>query len=135
MSREPVDLNPDGPHGPERTAEAGQLLDDVSRFITYATMPEKGGLKDPADVYRLLADFYAATARGPQVCEQIQRFLLAQAATGRLYEARGRDIAGQVEQAAVDLDAAARSFDALTRAMQAAQSDIVWLGVREDSDD
>lgn len=26
-------LNPDGPHSPRRTAEAGQLFDDCSRFL------------------------------------------------------------------------------------------------------
>jgi len=126
-----VDLNPDGPHSPEITARAGQLFDDTSRFLVYATMPRRGGLAYPADVYRLIADLYTATARFPQMCEQLARFLRAQAATGRLYEARGRDIALQVERAEMHLDQAAAAAHALTTALQAVQADIAGLGVRE----
>ena len=129
-----ISLNPDGPHSPDLTAEAGQLLDDCSRFITYATMSGKGGLKYPADAYRLVADLYSATGRFPQVCEQLEQFLRAQQATGRLYEARGRDIANQVGVAVAHLVTASAAADVLTRALQAVQADIAGLGVKEDGD-
>jgi hypothetical protein len=125
-------LNPDGPHSPERTAEVGSLLDDCSRFITYATMREKRGLDYPADAYRLLADLYSATGRLPQICSQMETFFSGQEATGRLYEARGRDITVQVEAAAGQFRAAAAAAQTLTKALQAAQTAIAGLGVRED---
>lgn len=129
-----MDLNPDGPHSPERTAEAGELLDEVSRFIAYATMPEKHGLEYPSDVYKILGELYSATGRLPQVCEQLGRFLEAQEATGRLYEARGREISVQRRMAASHLDDAGQHSAALTRALQRVQADIAGLGVKEDDD-
>jgi hypothetical protein len=126
------DLNPDRPHSPERTAELGDLFDQCSRAITYATMARNGGLDYPADAYRLLAELYSATGRFPQICEQLGQFLAAQQATGRLYEARGRDIADQVGAARADLDEATAAAQRLTRALRAVQADIAGLGVRED---
>jgi hypothetical protein len=127
------DLNPDGPHSPERTAGAGQLFDDCSRFLTYATIKGNGGLDYPADAYRLVADLYAATGRFPQVCGQLEDFLRAQEATGKLYEARGRDTMAQVDRAAVHLSQARAAAANLTKALQAVQADIAGLGVREGS--
>ena len=129
-----IDLNPDGPHSPERTAEAGQLLDAISRLITYATRPGAGGLVFPADAYTLLAEIYAATGRLPQVCDQLGEFLADQRATGRLYEAQGREVAAQVSAARIHLTDAASAARALTRALQAVQADIAGLGVRDDPD-
>ena len=127
-----MDLNPDGPHSPERTADAGQLLDDCSRYLCYATMSETRGLEYPGDAYRLIADVYAATGRLPQACEQIGRFLEAQAARRAAYEARGRDPGEQAALAAACLAEAAAAAHALTTALQAAQTAIAGLGIRED---
>lgn len=127
-------LNPDGPHSPGHTAEAGQLFDDCSRFLCYATMPGKRGLEYPGEVYRLVADLYTATGRFPQVCEQLGAFLEAQQATGRLYEDRSRDVCAQVEQALVHLDHASAEASKLTRALQAVQADIAGLGVHQCGD-
>ena len=130
-----IDLNPDRPHSPERTAEAGQFFDAISRLITYATMPRNGGLAFPSDAYILLAEIYCATGRLPQVCEQVDTFLRAQMATGRLYEARqDREVAGQVAAASASLARAAAAAEELTRALQAVQADIAGLGVREGGD-
>jgi multimeric flavodoxin WrbA len=127
-----IDLNPDGPHNPERTAEAGQLLDDCSRFLTYATMSDKGGLDYPADACRLVADFYSATGRIPQMCEQLDRFLRGHLATGRIYDAKTGDPQEACEQAARDLHATAMHAANLARALQAVQADIAGLGVKEE---
>jgi hypothetical protein len=97
-----TDLNPDGPHSPDRTREVGQLFDDASRFLCYATMERHGGLDYPADVYALVADFYAATGRFPQMCEQLGQFLSAQP-PDRLYEARGRSVTGRVPDGPVEV--------------------------------
>jgi hypothetical protein len=126
-----TDLNADGPHSPERTAEAGQLFDDCSRFIVYATMSEKGGLEYPGDAYRLIADIYLATGRLPQACEQIGRFLQAQAAREGACEAKGRHPGDQADLATVYLAEAAAAAHRLTSALQAAQTAIAGLGIRE----
>lgn len=130
-----MDLNPDGPHTPERTAEAGQMLDDCSRFLVYASMSEVRGLEYPADAYRLIADIYAATGRLPQACDQIGRFLQAQAGRRAAYEARGRDPREQATLAAARLAEASATARALTAALQAAQTAIAGLGIREGEDD
>jgi hypothetical protein len=129
------DLNVDRPHSPERTAEAGQLFDDCSRLLVYATMSGKGGLEYPGDAYRLIADIYSATGRLPQACEQVGQFLEAQAAREAAYEARGRDPVEQAAQAAAHLAKAAVAAHALTTALQAAQTAIAGLGIREGNDD
>ena len=129
-----LDLNPDGPHSPDRTREVGQLFDDASRFLCYATMERRGGLTYPADAYVLVADLYAAIGRFPQMCGQIEDFLRAQEATGRLHEDQGRDIATQVGRAVLHLGHAADAARALTRALQAVQADIAGLGVKESPD-
>ena len=129
-----LDLNPDGPHSPAHTFEAGQLFDDCSRFLVYATMARKGGLVYPADAYRLLGDVCSATGRLSQMCEQLTAFLQAQEATGRLYEARDRDIAGQVGSAADSLQLAGNWASSLTTVLQNAQRAINGLGVKDDPD-
>jgi hypothetical protein len=129
-----INLNPDGPHSPERTRKVGQLFDDASRFLCYATIERHGGLDYPADAYSLVADLYSATGRFPQICSQLETFLRAQEATGRLYEARGRSIAAQVDQAAVHLSHARAAAHNLTKALQAVQADISGLGVKENPD-
>jgi hypothetical protein len=128
------DLNPDGPHSPEKTAEAGQMFDDCSRYLVYATMADKRGLKYPADAYRLAADLYSATGRFPQMCEQLERFLHAQLATGRLYDAKTGDPLTACSEAALHLETASKHAAALTRALQAVQADISGLGVKESTD-
>lgn len=128
------DLNPDGPHSPEHTAEVAGLFDDCSRFLTYATMGSATGLDNPADAYRLIAELYSATGRLPQVCEQIDQFLRTQAATGRLREAQGRDIGQRVRMAADSLRLAGNFASSLTTALQNAQTAINGLGVKDGDD-
>lgn len=133
-----VDLNPDGPHSPERTAQVGQMFDDCSRYLCYATMAEKHGLDYPADVYTLVADLYSATGRFPQMCAQLEAFMRAQEAAGRLYEARHRDAPGAVtaavEAAADHLSQAEDAAHRLTLLLRQVQSDISGLGVNETRD-
>jgi hypothetical protein len=133
---DPIDLNPDGPHSPDHTAELSQLFDDCSRAIVYATMSDKHGLEYPSDVYTLVADLYSATGRLPQVCEQVAQFLHTQAATGHLYEAQGRGVGHQVAEANRHLSDVMVAAQAVTRFLQAVQADISGLGVKEtDLDD
>jgi hypothetical protein len=127
-----IDLNPDGPHSPERTAGLGDLFDQCSRAITYATMSDKHGLEYPSDAYRLVADLYSATGRLPQLCAQLTAFLAAQKDSGALYEARGADVSEQVAKAAYHLGLAHGAARDLTRALQDAQSAMSGLGVKEE---
>jgi hypothetical protein len=129
-----IGLNPDGPHSPDRTREVGQLFDDASRFLTYATMEHRGGLTYPADAHALVADLYAATGRFPQICEQLKAFLAAQCYTGSLYEARGEDVGERVAAAAYHLGLARRAASNLTEMLQAVQADIAGLGVKDNPD-
>jgi hypothetical protein len=129
-----INLNPDGPHSPDRTSEAGTLFDECSRFLTYATMSEKHGMEYPSDVYRLVADIYSAAGRLPQMCDQLGQFLGVQMDMRRLYEARNRDVPIQVSRAQSHLEDAASAARQLTAALQAVQADIAGLGVREDGD-
>ena len=127
-----IDLNPDGPHSREHTAELGSLFDQCSKAITYASMPEKHGLEYPADAYSLVGDLYSATGRLQQVCDQLDEFTREQAASGRLYEAQGRDIGVQRDKASIHLSQAGDAARALTVALRSVQADIAGLGVRED---
>jgi hypothetical protein len=129
-----IDLNPDGPHSPDRTHEVGQMFDQCSRFLTYASMPEKGGLEYPSDVYTLLGEIYSATSRLPQICAQLTTFLSAQKDSGNLYEPRGEDVGERVAAAAYHLGLAHGAASNLTKMLQAVQADIAGLGVREDPD-
>jgi hypothetical protein len=126
-----VDLNPDGPHSPERTAEVAAVFDACSRFLVYATMADKHGLQYPSDAYRLVAEIYSATGRLPQLCAQLTAFLAAQKDSGTLYEARGADVSEQVAKAAYHLGLAHGAARDLTRALQDAQSAMSGLGVKE----
>ncbi len=127
-----VDLNPDGPHSPDHTAELGNLFDDCSRAIVYATMQDKHGLEYPSEIYRLLGDLYTALSRFPQMCQQLATALHEQAATHTLYDARkGLDPAVQVDMARLDLDVASGAAGVLTDALRQVQADISGVGVVE----
>jgi hypothetical protein len=129
-----MNLDPDGPHSPEHTAEAGALFDACSRFLTYATMAGKRGLEYPADAYRLVAEIYSATGRLPQLCAHLTAFLAAQKDSGTLYEARGADVSEQVAKTAYHLGLAHGAARDLTRALQDAQSAMSGLGVKESTE-
>lgn len=120
--------NPDGPHSPRRTAQAGDLLDRLSRFLVYATM-SRNGVRTPGDAYVLVADLYLAAGRLPQLCGQLTEFLSGQAAAGRLRDDRGRDPAVQCALAAGSLQQAARHAAGLDKALQDAQAHIAGLAV------
>lgn len=123
-----IDLNPDGPHSPDRTAEVAALFDACSRFLVYATM-RNAGLQYPADVYRLLGEMYSATSRIPQMCGQITAFLSAQKDSGTLYEASGAEVSERVATAAYHLGLAHGAAEDLTRALRDVQNAINGLGV------
>jgi len=129
-----IDLNPDGPHSPERTAEVAAVFDACSRFLVYATMGRAPGLEYPSEAYRLLGELYSATGRLPQLCGQLGEFLAAQLATGRLGDDSGRDPALACDRASLHLRQAGAHAAGLTRALQDVQNAISGLHVRGGGD-
>jgi hypothetical protein len=125
-----IDLNPDGPHSPERTAEVAAIFDACSRFLVYATMGGAPGLDYPSEAYRLLGDLYCATGRLPQMCEQLREFLHQQEDGGRLGDDSDREVSVQVGIAGGALVTAAGHAAGLTRALQDAQRAINGLYVK-----
>ena len=120
-------LNPDGPHSPERTAEAAATLDACSRFLVYATMGTAPGLDYPAEMYSLLGELYSATGRMQQLFGQLRVFLRAQAEAGNLGDRSGRDIHLSVSAACGALVEAGHQSAALTSLLQEAQKEIAGL--------
>ena len=131
---EPVALRTDGPHSPEYTKQVADIVAEAIRVLNYASMPGSGGLEYPGDVYSLLGALYTGTGRLPQLFRQLVAFLDAQAASGRLGDDHGRDVAAQTAQAAFYLGAAHQVAADLTASLQAAQNAIAGLYVRDDTD-
>ena len=100
------DLNPDGPHSPDRTRDAANILVAAIRYLNYATMYGSGGLEYPADVYALLSDVAAAFQAAPQLLDQAGAFLRAQAAAGQAGDDQGRDPVAVAAEASTELEVA-----------------------------
>ena len=122
-----IDLNPDGPHSPERTAEVAAIFDACSRFLVYATMGTAPGLDYPSEAYRLLGELYSATGRMQQLFGHLRVFLRAQAGAGKLGDRSGRDIDLSVSAACGALVEAGNHSAALTSLLQEAQNEIAGL--------
>ena len=122
-----IDLNPDGPHSPERTAEVAAIFDACSRFLVYATLGGAPGLDYPAEMYSLLGELYSATGRMQQLFGQLRLFLRKQANDGKLGDRSGRDIQISVSEACGALVEAGHQSAALTSLLQEAQKEIAGL--------
>jgi hypothetical protein len=70
-----TDLNPDGPHSPERTQEIANLVAEGTRFLNYATLSEAPGLVAPCDAYELIGSVKIACERLPQLLSQTGAWL------------------------------------------------------------
>lgn len=81
-----VDLDPDAPHSPARTRALADLAADTARTLNYATMPGRGGLTYPGDVYELLGALAQTAQRLPQLCNQIRDWLVAEQNASHLAE-------------------------------------------------
>lgn len=131
---DPIELRTDGPHSPDYTREVGNVLAEAVRVLNYATRDSAPGLECPSDAYTLLGALYTATQRMPQLCDQISDFLSAQARSGRVGDANGKNPAGQASIASGALITAAEHLADVTRNLQTAQSKISGLYVKEDDD-
>ena len=91
-----IDLKPrEGPHSREHTADPAACSTPAPGHHVRLDAGDASGLEYPGDAYSLVGDLYSATGRFPQVCDQLDEFTREQAASGRLYEAQGRDIGVQ----------------------------------------
>lgn len=136
-----TDLNPDGPHSPDRTRGLGNVLAECVRVLNYATMRGEDGLKHPSDAHDLIAALYTATQRMPQLLGQMAAWLetvrgnpaLADSYAGNVpgHAATAREAAGE----AIEYLAEAADFAGeLTQVLRAAQNTTGGLYVKEDTD-
>lgn len=128
-------FNPDGPHSPDLTREAGDQMGELVRYLNRATFGRAGGLEYPGDAYALLGNWAHAAGMMPQLAEQAGAFLGAQGDRAGLYDARGYDPNDQLYVGQSALERAATAAWALCRALQDAQNAIAGVGVRGDEDD
>ncbi len=128
-----IELGPDGPHSPEQTAQAADVLAECVRFLNHATGRHAGqGLTWPADAYQVLGSLYTGTGRMPQLFTQLGTWLASQAAAGTMADDRGQDVTVLVAAAGEALAGAATAADALTTRLQQAQQAIAGLHVRRE---
>jgi hypothetical protein len=126
-----IELDPDGPHSPELTAQAADVLAECVRFLNHATGRHAGhGLTWPADAYRVLGSLYTGTGRMPQLFTQLGTWLTRQAAAGILADDQGRDVTVLAAAAGEALASAAAAADTLTARLQSAQQAIAGLATR-----
>lgn len=85
----------DGPHSPERTAEAAGLIPAAVRFLNYATMPSANapGIDYAGDVDNILGAIRTAADGLQQTLSQCSKCLQDELATGLLRLDSGRPFA------------------------------------------
>lgn len=98
-TRPPLDLDPDAPHDPQRTAQLAALASAAVRILNYATLPGRGGLAYPGDAYDLLATLGELAGRLPQLCGQSAAWLSGELAAGHLAEIPGGRYGGDADRA------------------------------------
>ena len=119
-------LNPDGPHDPDRTEYAAKLIRDTTRFLVYASMPQRAarGLRYPGHLYTVLWQLSSTAALYDQMLRQFAEFLTDEADAGRLRRDDGGDVSDRITAAMTQLDRARRAAAELERALANAQSAI-----------
>ena len=134
MATDPSEFRTDGPHSPELTAAAAARVAELVRFLVYASTPSSGGLADPGDACDLLGELHTATQRLPQLLGQLQAFLDAQLASGRIGDDRGRDPVPLAWNAAAHLAGAQARAAEVTAELRAARNAIASLYVKGGTD-
>ena len=134
MAMTDAEFRTDGPHSPELTAAAATRAAEMVRFLNYASAPGSGGLGSPADVYDLLGSITVAVERLPQLLGQLQAFLDAQLASGRIGDDRGRDPVPLAWNAAAHLAGAQARAAEVTAELRAARNAIASLYAKGGTD-
>lgn len=113
----------DGPHTNRDTAAAAGLASEAIRFLNYATGPHaRTGLTQPATAYRITGSLAEAAARLPQLFGHLTGWLDAECAAGRLGDDHGGPVTVLTDRARHHIEQAARHADALSDALNDAQS-------------
>ena len=111
-----------GPHSDETTAGAARLAAEAIRFLNYATMPQSGGLTEPATVPALAGELSTTVYRLPQLFSQLTDWLNEAMAAGQLADDYGRPVYRLTDEARLLLSKAMGRADDLGRALAAVQS-------------
>jgi hypothetical protein len=111
-----------GPHSDEATAGAARLAAEVIRFLNYATMPEAGGLTEPATVPALMGELSSAAYRLPQLFSQLADWLNKETSAGHLADDHGRPVHRLTDEARFMLAKAMGRADHLGCALAAVQA-------------
>lgn len=68
-------VSADGPQSPDRTRAISSGIREACVLLNRATMPGRGGLRYPSDVYRVQGDLSAAIDTLPTTLEQMHDFI------------------------------------------------------------
>lgn len=99
------------------------------RALNHATLPGSGGLAFPADAYDVAGALALLVSRLPQALAQLQAFLHAEVAAGRVVIVAGDqagDPAAVLAAVTGSLDEAVASARRLHQALDAAQNNLTW---------
>jgi hypothetical protein len=134
-----VDLDPDGPHSPDRTRETADVAAETIRVLNYATLPGRGGLMEPADVHALLGTLAQLVVRLPQVFTQSASWLAGEQSAGRVQEKADGPFHGDSKKAVTSavsaLDESSRVARRLQQLLREAQNAITGLAPAGDGGD
>jgi hypothetical protein len=123
---EPISLSTLGPHSPEYTVQVANAMAECVRVLNHATrLGEAIGY--PSTVYDVLGALYTATARFPQLLDQLSGWLEHMTEAGSLGEDQHGDVIGVVAAAEEALARTSGLFGSITSALQAAQQAISGL--------
>lgn len=123
-----VQLDPDGPHSPERTRRLANVIRDAVRALNHATQPMNRypGLEFPLDVYEVLGALTPGAHGLTQLFDQLGDWLERELQAGRIAINYGKyhgDPVGAVSDAMDALQdavaAAGQLHDAVNRAWNA----------------
>jgi hypothetical protein len=104
-----LDLDPDGPHYPERTRQIADTAAECIRVLNYATRGDGlDGLRYPGDAYELLGALGQLAARLPQLYGQVADWLIDQTARGHLEETPDGQYSGRTSVAVTEAGRALR---------------------------
>lgn len=94
-----IDLNPDHAHDPARTRLLSDTAVGITRALTYATAPGRGGIESVTDVHDLIGNLVAAIAALPQVYRQLSTWLFIENVNERLNETSDGRYQGDTDRA------------------------------------
>jgi hypothetical protein len=130
----------DGPHSPERTAAAANLIPDAVRYLNHASLPANHapGISYAGDVDTVLGAIQAAGGRLQQTLSQLAECLRDDLATGRLrlaHQAPTDDPDVAVATACTELERARGVCAVLEGKLRLVRSFTAWMYLDVDDDE